>query len=251
MLAGERLNMLISTGIMKSFLGRMMMKFALLILVAFLSFTCLLTAPAGAAPIGVPGATVGTDQSTVGLELNFMIDRDLEGTRDTESMTVLAKGQVGMSERVDFLYRAGFGRFEMNGKDSDAGPAFGFGTKVTWASMDDINLKVGSVAQMMQVRADADGGGRNSFTEYDFAVGAYLDAGGAAASQGRSVVTTYGGFAFSGLEIETSGGRAALEDSSFGAFVGLLMKMDQKTEVGAELRLLDQTALAIYVAFAF
>ncbi|VAX33597.1 hypothetical protein MNBD_NITROSPIRAE01-970 [hydrothermal vent metagenome] len=179
-----------------------------------------------------------------------MIDRDFESTGDTESMTVLAKGQVGMSERVDFLYRAGFGRFELGAKDSDAGTAFGFGTKVTWATLDDMNLKIGSVAQMLQIQADGDGGGRNSFTEYDFAVVAYIDARGAAAPEGRSVLTTYGGFVFSSLEIVTSGG-VALEDSSFGAFAGLLMKVSQKTEVGAELRLLDQTALSFYVAFAF
>ncbi len=227
------------------------MRFALFTGMSFLSFLLMFKAPVSAAPIGVPGATAGTDQSTVGLELNFMIDRDLENLRDTESMTVLAKGQVGMSERVDFLYRAGFGRFELNGKDSDAGPAFGFGTKVTWASLDDMNLKIGSVAQMLQVRADTDGGGRASFNEYDFALGVYLDGGGMASSGSRSILTTYGGLVFSGLEIENSGGNAFLEDNSFGAFVGLLMKMDQKTEVGAELRLLDQTALGIYVAFAF
>ncbi len=227
------------------------MKFAVLTIMSFLSFVLVFSAPASAAPIGVPGATVGTDQSTVGLELNFMLDRDFEGPGDTESMTVLAKGQVGMSERVDFLYRAGFGRFELGGKDSDAGPAFGFGTKVTWASLDDMNLKIGSVAQMLQVRADGDGGGRSSFTEYDFALGVYIDAGGAAAPQGRSVLTTYGGFVFSSLEIVNSRGGVALEDRSFGVFAGLLMKMNQKTEVGAELRLLDQTALSIYVAFAF
>ncbi len=227
------------------------MKFILLGITGFFSFVLFLNAPVSAAPIGVPGATVGTDQSMVGLELNFMIDRDLEGTRDTEGMTVLVKGQVGMSERVDFLYRAGFGRFELGGKDSDAGPAFGFGTKVTWASLDDMNLKIGTVAQMLQIRADADGGGRNSFTEYDFAVGAYIDAGGAAAPEGRSVLTSYGGFVFSGLEIESSGGGTALEDNSFGAFAGLLMKVNQKTEVGIELRLLDQTALSFSFAFAF
>lgn len=227
------------------------MKFALLGLMVFFSFILLLSTHATAAPIGVPGATVGTDQSTIGLELNFMIDRDLEGMRDTEGMTVLVKGQVGMSKRVDFLYRAGFGRFEFGGRDSDAGPAFGFGTKVTWATLDDMNLKIGTVAQMLQVRADADGGGRTSFTEYDFAVGAFLDAGGAASSAGRSVLTTYGGFVFSSLEIESRGSGTALEDRSFGIFAGLLMKINQKTEVGAELRLLDQTALGIYVAFAF
>ncbi|VAX29195.1 hypothetical protein MNBD_NITROSPIRAE01-1278 [hydrothermal vent metagenome] len=227
------------------------MKFILLAITGFFSFFVALSSPAAAAPIGVPGATVGTNQSTLGLELNFMLDRDFEGPGDTESMSVLAKGQVGMSERVDFLYRAGFGRFEVGGRDSDAGPAFGFGTKVTWATLDDMNLKIGSVAQMLQVRADGDSGGRNSFTEYDFALGAYIDAGGAAAPEGRSVLTTYGGFVFSSLEIVTSGGGVALEDSSFGAFAGLLMKVNQKTEVGAELRLLDQTALSFYVAFAF
>ncbi len=200
-----------------------------------------------AAPIGIPGATVGMNHSTVGIELDFLVDRDMDGPTDTEGMLVLAKGQVGVSERIDFVYRAGFGRFESNRRDSDAGPAFGFGTKVTWATMDNINLKIGSVAQLLQVRADVDGAGRQSFKEYDFALGAFLDAG---SSGNRSMLTTYGGLAFSGVEI-TGGGGAGLENNSFGVFAGLLMHMNQTTEVGLELRLLDQTALAVYTSFAF
>ncbi len=204
-----------------------------------------------AAPIGVPGATTGVNQSTVGLELNFLVDRDLAAPSDTEGMMVLAKGQVGVTERLDLLYRLGFGRFESAGKDSDAGLSFGFGTKVTWASIDNLHLKIGSVAQVLQVRADVDGGGRQGFTEYDLALGAYVDSEGLNTSANRTVLAPYGGFVLSGLEIDQSGAPVVLEDDSFGLFAGILIKLDKKTEAGIELRLLEQTALAIYTSFAF
>ncbi|MFQ5589042.1 MAG: hypothetical protein ACE5F7_09400, partial [Nitrospiria bacterium] len=66
----------------------------------------------------------------------------------------------------------------------------------------------------------------------------------------QSVLTTYGGLVFSGVEITGSSG-TAVEDGSFGIFGGLLMTMNEKTEVGLELRLADQTALSVYTAFAF
>lgn len=221
------------------------MKFGLFFTTAFFTGFLMIHSPVSAAPIGVPGATVGKDQSTVGLEFNFLLDRDLDGAPDTEGMTVLAKGQVGLTQRVDLLYRFGFGRFESNGKDSDAGPAFGVGAKVTWAAIDNIRLKIGSVAQMLQIRADKDGS-RMAFKEYDFALGVYLDSGTAASLEKRALLTTYGGLAFSAVEVA-----GALEDNSVGVFAGLLMKMNQTTEIGAELRFIDQTALAVYANFAF
>jgi len=180
-----------------------------------------------------------------------MVDRDLNGPGDTEGITVLAKGELGVTKRIDFLYRVGFGRFESGGEDSDAGPAFGFGTKVTWGTIDNINLKIGSVFQMLQIRADVDGGGRQSFREYDFALGAFVNTDGSRSAGNRAVVTTYGGFVFSGLEIDGSGAASLHEDDSVGVFVGLLMDIKGKTELGVELRLVEQTALSINASFPF
>ena len=202
-----------------------------------------------AAPIGVPGATEGVDQSSVGLELNFLLDRDLDKSGDTEGMSVLVKGQVGVTKRVDLVYRFGFGRFENGNRDSDTGPAFGLGTKVTWAAIPDLNLKIGSVAQALQIRADV-GGARQSFTEYDIALGAYHDTSGASpAPGGKALLTTYGGIAVSGVDLEAT--QITKEDNSIGLFAGLLMQLSRKTEAGLELRLLDQTQLSLYAAFRF
>ncbi len=208
-----------------------------------------------AAPIGVPGATVGVDQSAVGVELDFLIDRDLDSAgQDAEGMTLYAKGEIGVTKRIDFLARLGFGRFEAGGSDSDAGPAFGFGTKVTWAAIPKAGIKIGSVAQMTQIRADK-GNIRQSLRSYDLALGLYADSGQLAASQGKGLVlTTYGGLAFSSVDIEgtgTGGGFAGKEDNSYGLFVGLLAKMNQRSNVGIELRLVDQTALSLFSAISF
>jgi len=204
-----------------------------------------------AAPIGVPGATVGVDQSTVGVELDFLVDRDLEASgQDAEGMTLFAKGEIGVTNRIDFLARLGFGRFESGGSDSDAGPAVGFGTKVTWAAIPNAGIKIGSVAQITQIRADK-GNARESLRTYDLALGLFADAGLTASSQGKGLVlTTYGGLVFSSVDIE---GRtvAAKEDNSYGLFAGLLMNMNRRSNVGIEVRLVDQTALTLYSSIVF
>lgn len=65
-----------------------------------------------AAPIGVPGATAGANKSVVGAELNLLTDRDLTGGGEVESTQAFAKGEVGLTERVDLIVRIGFGDFE-------------------------------------------------------------------------------------------------------------------------------------------
>jgi len=203
-----------------------------------------------AAPIGVPGASLGADESSVGLELNFLVDRDLEPKGDTEGMTVLAKGELGISKRLDLIFRAGFGRFENGGEDSDAGLVFGTGAKVTWASIPDLKVKIGSVAQVLQIRADFDGS-RQSYTAYDFAVGAYLDPGmSKAKSEKKTHLATYGGLVFSSVDIESSNA-VAKEGNSIGAFMGLIMNLNRGLQAGLELRLLDQTALSLSTSYAF
>lgn len=205
-----------------------------------------------AAAIGVPGATVGADQSAVGVELDFLVDRELDGPGpDAEGMTLYAKGEIGVTKRIDLLARLGFGRFESGGSDSDAGPAFGFGTKVTWAAIPSAGIKIGSVIQMTQIRADK-GSVRQSLRSYDLALGLFGDTG---TSQSRALVlTTYGGLVFSSVDIEGTGtarGFAGKENNAYGLFAGLLMKMNPRSAMGIELRLVDQTALSLYTSIAF
>ncbi|MFQ5597258.1 MAG: hypothetical protein ACE5GK_04330, partial [Nitrospiria bacterium] len=138
----------------------------------FTGLFLLLASTSQAAPIGIPGATAGADQSNVGVELDFLIDRDISGAgEDAEGTALYAKGEIGLTGRVDLLFRLGFGRFESGGSDSDTGPAFGFGAKVTWAEIPDMNLKIGSVAQMTQTRVEKNNV-RESLQQYDLAVGA-------------------------------------------------------------------------------
>jgi len=204
-----------------------------------------------AAPIGIPGATVGTDQSTMGLELDFLIDRDMDGaSKDLEGMSLFARGDVGVTKRIDLFMRLGFGRFEMNGSDTDAGPAYGFGTKVTWAAIPGMNLKIGSVVQMTQVRADRRSD-RASYKTYDVALGVFMDE--ARSSQKRGAyLSSYGGLVFSSADVEGGNSSISLkENGSYGFFAGLLMRMNQNATLGMELRLVDQTALSFYTAFPF
>ena len=203
-----------------------------------------------AAPIGVPGATVGTDQSTVGVELDFLIDRNIDGpSKDLEGMNLFARGDIGVTKRIDLFVRLGFGRFEIGGSDTDTGPAYGFGTKVTWAAIPGADLKIGSVVQMTQIRADQKSA-RASYKAYDIALGVFMDK--PSSQKGGAMLSTYGGLVFSSADIE--GGKVGgtqKENGSYGFFGGLLVNLNQKTTAGIELRLVDQTAASLYTAFAF
>ncbi len=204
-----------------------------------------------AAPIGVPGASVGADQSTMGVELDFLIDRDIDGaSKDLEGMNLFARGDIGVTKRIDLFVRLGFGRFEIGGSDTDTGPAYGLGAKVTWAAIPDANLKIGSVMQMTQIRADQKGA-RASYKAYDLALGVFMDK--PSFQQGGATLSTYGGLVFSSADIEvvSASPGAFKENGSYGFFAGVLMDMNQRATAGIELRLIDQTAVSLYTAFPF
>jgi hypothetical protein len=70
-------------------------------------------------------------------------------------------------------------------------------------------------------------------------------------SMGGLMLRTYGGIAWSGVDVEKSGGSALKEDSSFGLFVGILMDLNKKMQLGVELRIPEQTALSFYTTYSF
>ncbi len=213
----------------------------------FLSVTVFIATMAtslSAAMIGVPGATAGANKSAISAELNFLTDRDLTGGGEVESTQAFAKGEVGLTERVDLLIRIGFADFEGPGADTDFGPAFGVGFKTTWAEIPDANLKIGSVLQTTRIRAE-DEGTRLGWAEYDAALGAFLDS--SRSGRASQAIIPYGGVAWSGLDIE---GRAA-EDDAFGFFLGVLARLGGNLQVGVELRIPDQTAIGVNAGFIF
>ncbi|NKE69284.1 hypothetical protein [Candidatus Manganitrophus noduliformans] len=194
-----------------------------------------------AAPIGVPGATAGANKSVISAELNLLTDRDLTGGGEVESTQAFAKGEVGLTDRVDLIIRLGVGDFEGGGVDTDFGPAFGVGFKTTWAEISDVNLKIGTVFQTTRIRAEDDST-RFGWAEYDAALGAFLDSRGS-----RQAVIPYGGVAWSALDVE---GRAS-EDDAFGFFLGALARLGGNFQVGVEFRIVDQTAISANAGFVF
>jgi hypothetical protein len=202
-----------------------------------------------AAPLGVPAATTGAGKTALGAEVNAMFDRDLTGgVSEAESTQVFAKGSIGIDDRLDVEFRLGFGDVSIDpgGFDTDIGPAFGVGFKTTWARLPDAHLKIGSVVQTMRIRSDANNGIRTGWSEYDAALGAVFDVTGAADPKNRQPefsLMPYGGFAWSGVDLDAAGG--AVEDQSFGLFLGLGAKLQGNLRLGAEVRLVDQTALSV------
>ncbi|MFY9270270.1 MAG: hypothetical protein WAO55_11055 [Candidatus Manganitrophaceae bacterium] len=203
-----------------------------------------------AAPIGVPGATLGTNKSAIGPELNFVLDRDLAGGGEVESVQAYAKGEIGLTDRVDLNLRVGFGDFEIkNGNqkiNTDTGPAFGVGFKVTWAAISNTNLKIGSVFQTVRLRAE-ENNNRRGWSEYDAALGLYYDAGSQSPRAGEAVLVPYGGVAWSGLDLTGS----PAEEKTFGVFMGLLAKIGGNFHVGLELRFPEQTSLGLQALFTY
>lgn len=207
---------------------------------------------AQAAPLGVPAATTGAGKTTLGAEVNVLVDRDLTTGQEADGSQIFAKGTLGIDERLDLDFRLGFGDFGVDPNsaiDTDIGPAFGVGMRVTWASIPEANLKIGSVFQTTRIRAE-DTGTRLGWTEYDAALGVSLNMAGSRDPKRRQTefgLVPYGGFAWSGLDIE--GGAA--EDNAFGVFVGLNAKAQGNVNFGVELRLIDQTAISIGAGTTF
>lgn len=210
-----------------------------------------LAVTAQAAPIGVPAATAGAGKTMLGGEINVVMDRDLTGGGgEAESSQFFAKGTLGIDDRIDLDFRLGFGDFQVDPLlDTDLGPAFGVGTRITWANIPDAKLKIGSVFQTTRIRAE-DSSVRRSWAEYDAALGVSMDLAGPRDPKQRSTqfgLIPYGGFAWSGLDL--SGG--PVEDDAFGIFLGLGAKAQGNLQLGAEVRLVDQTALSINAGMAF
>ncbi len=212
-----------------------------------------LAVAAQAAPIGVPAATTGAGKTTLGAEVNVLVDRDLSGGNfEADSSQIYAKGTLGIDERLDLDFRLGFGDFGVDPNaaiDTDIGPAFGVGMRVTWATIPSANLKVGSVFQTTRIRAE-DTSTRQDWAEYDAALGVSLDMAGSRDPKTRQTtfgLVPYGGFAWSGLDI--NGGPA--EDAAFGLFVGLNAKAQGNVNFGVEVRLVDQTAISIGAGTTF
>ncbi len=209
---------------------------------------------AQAAPLGVPAATAGSGKTVLGGEINVVMDRDLTGTgnAEAESSQFFAKGTLGIDDRLDLDFRLGFGDFQVDAGnlDSDLGPAFGVGMRITWANIPEAGLKIGSVFQTTRIRAE-DSSARVSWAEYDAALGVSMDLAGPRDPKQRSTqfgLIPYGGFAWSGLDLDPFG---AVEDDAFGIFLGLGAKAQGNLQLGAEVRLVDQTALSINAGMAF
>lgn len=213
-----------------------------------------LSVVAQAAPLGVPAATTGAGKTALGAEVNVLVNRDLSGPGNSEAdgSQIYAKGSLGIDDRLDLDFRLGFGDFGVDPNsavDTDMGPAFGVGMRVTWANIPSANLKVGSVFQTTRIRAE-DNGVRNDWAEYDAALGVSLDMAGSRDPKSRQTqfgLTPYGGFAWSGLDI--NGGPS--EDDAFGLFVGLNASAQGNFNFGVELRLVDQTALSVSAGTTF
>jgi hypothetical protein len=215
-----------------------------------------LTVVAQAAPLGVPAATTGAGKTSLGVDVNVLVNRDLNvGTFDeADGSQIYAKGSLGIDDRLDLDFRLGLGDFSVSPGglyDSDIGPAFGVGMRVTWATLPSANVKVGSVFQTTRIRAENSvTNDRTAWAEYDAALGVSLDMAGPTDPKTRQTqfgLVPYGGFSWSGLDIDGVG----TEDNAFGLFVGLNAKAQGNVNFGLEIRLIDQTAFSLSAGTAF
>ena len=162
-----------------------------------------------------------------------------------------------MDDRLDLVFRLGFGDFNIAPRrgalDTDIGPAFGAGFKVTWADLPEANLKIGSVFQTLRIRADVDSWvpGRAGWASTTRRSGVALRHEGGMDPKKRTpqfALMPYGGFAWSGVDDFVTGG---LRGRRFGLFGGLTAKARGGFNFGVELRLVDQTAVSLGASMAF
>ncbi|HEX7124455.1 MAG TPA: hypothetical protein VF406_01605 [Thermodesulfobacteriota bacterium] len=218
--------------------------------VALAAAAALLAAPQPAAAgfIGDPTFTNGAGRVSITGELDFVTDRDLDfdpGHGDLETMRVFANAGYGFGSNVDGFVKLGLfnGEFDPGGNDIDTSLAVGFGVKGAFVDRGEIRL--GALGQVLYSQSELENSGADvDWFEIDLAL--------AASFRGLGQIVPYAGVKVSLVdgEIDAPGGDFE-QDDALGLFGGLTFAVSPQVALGAELRVLDETALGGFVRLLF
>lgn len=203
--------------------------------------------PAAAGFIGDPTFTNGAGRVSLTGELDFVTDRDLDfdpGDGDLESTRIFANAGYGFGSSVDGFVKLGLfsGELDPGGDDIDTSLGVGFGVKGAFVDRGEIRL--GALGQLLYFQSELEDSGADvDWIEVDVAL--------AASFRGFGQIVPYAGVKVSLIDGEVEGGADFEQDDTLGLFGGLTFAVSPQVALGAELRVLDETALGGFVRLLF
>lgn len=208
-----------------------------------------LTTPAEASFIGDPTLTTGAGRFAVGGEIDIVFDRDIDfdaGDGDLNTNRFLVTGSYGFLQNWDGFVKLGLfnGELDPGGVDIDPGFAIGVGARGSFVDRGD--FRFGALVQFLYFMSDVDTAGSPDIDWFE------IDLAPAVSYRGLGQIVPYGGLKLSFVdgEVDTPGGDFDGDDL-IGIFGGASFAVTPQFNIGAELRLLDETALGFYARYAF
>jgi hypothetical protein len=203
--------------------------------------------PAAAGFIGDPTFTNGAGRFSLTGEIDFITDRDLDfdgGKGDLESTRFFANAGYGFGSSVDGFVKLGLfnGELDPGGTDIDSSLGVGFGVKGAFVDRGEIRL--GALGQLLYFQSELENSGADiDWFEIDIAL--------AASFRGLGQIVPYAGVKVSLIDGDIESGPDFEQDDTLGLFGGLTFAVSPQVALGAELRILDETALGGFVRFLF
>lgn len=202
--------------------------------------------PAAANLIGDPTLTNGAGRFGFGGELDFVFDRDID-TNDGGLNTnrLFATGSYGFLDTWDGFVKLGLfnGEVDPGGFDIDPGLAVGVGTRGSFTNTGD--LRIGLLAQIIYFASEVDTIGAPDIDWFE------VDVAPAISWRGLGQVVPYVGVKLSWVDGDIDGQFDFEGDDIFGIFGGATFAVSDTFTVGAELRVLDESAIGVYARFLF
>lgn len=203
--------------------------------------------PAAAGFIGDPTFTNGAGRFSVTGDLDIVTDRDIDfdggGKVDLESTRLFATAGYGFASNVDGFVKLGLFSGEIDNADLDTGLALGFGVKGAFVDRGEIRL--GALGQVLYFQSEIDdaAGADVDWLEVDVAL--------AASFRGLGQIVPYAGLDLSLIDGEVEPGNDFEQDDILGLFGGVTFAVSPQVSLGAELRIIGETALGAFARFLF
>lgn len=199
--------------------------------------------------IGDPTFTNGTGRFSLTGEIDFVMDRDLDfdggGRADLESPRLFANAGYGFGPSVDGFVKLGFfgGELDAGGtEDIDTSLGVGFGVK--GAFVDRGELRVGALGQVLYYQSELETSGADiDWIEIDVAL--------AISFRGLGQIAPYAGIKLGLIDGDIEGDADFEQDDIFGLFGGLTFAVSPQVSLGAEVRLVDETAVGAFIRLLF
>ena len=203
-----------------------------------LSVVFLCSAPMGrAGTIGDPVPKMSAGRWMVTAELDNW-DKDMDHDVDLESTRFFAKFTYGVSGNVNIFGRIGLAEFEGDDTDSDYDPAWSVGVKAK--IYEENGIEVGLLGQLFRFSGDFSGDDFD-VTEIDVACGVH--------HHFNHELLGYGGMAVSMVELD-HGHNDLEEDDPFFFFGGIEFALNNRTDLGVELRVFGESSITFLASFA-